>query len=149
MEKMCKWCHQVKPLDEFPKHPQMADGHINQCKTCRNEWHNKHRQKPEVKEKRKTEYQNPEVKKRYKQSEKGKLAAKRYKRDPIREAAKNAVAYAVRKGKLIKEPCFVCGDKALAHHSSYSPEMRLVVTWLCIHHHNQLHNEHKGYKTWI
>jgi hypothetical protein len=26
--------------------------------------------------------------------------------------------------------------------------MRLVVTWLCQKHHNQLHIEHSGYKSW-
>ena len=149
MEKMCKWCHQVKPLDAFPKHPRMADGHINRCKACRNEWHNKHRQKPEVKEKRKTEYQNPERKRRYKQSEKGKLAAARYKTSKERMSARNAVKYALKVGKLVRQPCFVCGEIAQAHHSSYAADMRLSVTWLCQTHHNELHIEHEGKRSWI
>ena len=33
--KVCKRCGgDPKPLEDFPKHPQMADGHINICKTC-------------------------------------------------------------------------------------------------------------------
>jgi len=146
--KPCKWCHQTKPLDEFPKHSQMTDGHINRCKSCCNEWSNKYRQRPDVKEKRKEEKQYLDNKKRYKQSEKGRAAAKKYKRDSVRESAKNAVAYAVRQGYLKKQPCFVCGDKGLAHHASYADDMKLMVTWLCVHHHNQLHNDHKGYKSW-
>ena len=149
MEKMCKWCHQVKPLDEFPKHPQMPDGHINRCKPCRNEWHNKHRQNPDIKEKRKNEFQNPEVKRRYKNSEKGKIAAKRYKTPKDRMSARNAVRYALKTGKLFCEPCFVCGEKGQAHHSSYAPEMKLVVTWLCQLHHNEVHLEHEGKRSWV
>jgi len=147
--KTCKWCLQTKPLEDFPKHSQMADGHLNQCRVCNNKAKNSYRITPEGKEKRKLEKQYPEVKRRYKQSEKGKLSIKKYKRDPIKESAKNAVKYAVKKGWLKKEPCFVCGETGLAHHSSYAPDMKLAVTWLCVHHHNQLHIEHKGYRSWM
>ena len=33
--KPCTLCGLTKPLDDFGRHKQMADGHINQCKTCR------------------------------------------------------------------------------------------------------------------
>lgn len=33
---VCKDCGSVKPLAQFYKHPQMADGHLNSCKACRN-----------------------------------------------------------------------------------------------------------------
>jgi len=148
LTKTCKWCHEAKLLDEFPTHKLMADGHLNRCRSCCRDYANSYRKTPAGIAVRQKEKQYPENKKRYKQTEKGKLSTKKYKRDPTRESAKNAVSYALKKNWLFREPCFVCGEKGLAHHSSYANDMKLVVTWLCVHHHNQLHIEHKGYNSW-
>ena len=58
-----------------------------------------------------------------------------------RAKANNAhakVFAAIKKGKLTRKPCEVCGDeKAVAHHDDYAKP--LEVRWLCRSHHKQWH----------
>jgi len=147
--KPCKKCCEIKPLSDFPPHKKMADGHLNMCRSCRRKYVNEHRKTPSGIAMRQREKQYPEVKKRYKKSEKGKLANSKYKTSSEKMSSRNAVHYALKIGKLVKEPCFVCGNfETHGHHSSYAPDMKLAVTWLCQIHHNELHIEHSGYKSW-
>lgn len=37
MDKTCFKCGLRQPIEEFYKHPQMADGHLGKCKTCTRE----------------------------------------------------------------------------------------------------------------
>lgn len=55
----------------------------------------------------------------------------------IETRARRAVNIAVKKGKLIPQPCEVCGAKAQAHHPDYGSP--LVVQWLCHGHHADEH----------
>ena len=66
-------------------------------------------------------------------------------RKPLQATAVQAANNAIRDGRLERELCWVCGDAAQAHHSSYDADMRLVVTWLCGTHHAQLHREFRAY----
>lgn len=61
----------------------------------------------------------------------------------IRKRAATAVSNAMRDGKLERQPCFLCGANAQAHHPDYAAP--LAVTWLCSLHHSQLHAEHRQY----
>jgi len=56
---------------------------------------------------------------------------------PKRRDAQVAVGNAIRNGKLKRQPCFVCGGSAEAHHPDY--DRPLDVTWLCSTHHKQAH----------
>jgi hypothetical protein len=57
---------------------------------------------------------------------------------PDKAHARDAVGNAVRRGKLIRQPCEVCGSpNADAHHEDYSKP--LEVRWFCRAHHLELH----------
>lgn len=65
-------------------------------------------------------------------------STERYTRQrPERRRAQNAVNNAIRDGKLKPLECFVCGNKAEAHHPDYSQP--LDVMWLCDKHHKETH----------
>lgn len=54
--------------------------------------------------------------------------------------AQARVAYALKAGILIREPCEVCGSERVhAHHPDYSRP--LDVAWLCARHHRARHEE--------
>ena len=129
--KQCFKCGVEKPLNEFYKHKEMADGHLNKCKQCtKSDAHS---------------YQNGINREKYLQYQRQKPVtewsagcSKRWKeKHPERRAAQIAVGNAVRDGRLVPLPCFECGKKAEAHHPNY--DAPLDVIWLCPTHHKQAH----------
>ena len=132
--KTCFKCGEAKPLSEFYRHQRMADGHLNKCKNCA------------IKDVIKNRTENIERIRDYDRKRKSlphrrelnrKVCAEYATNYPKRRAAQAAVRYAVRRGKLIPQPCFICGEKAEAHHPDY--DAPLSVVWLCPAHHKQAH----------
>lgn len=136
MKKQCFKCGEVKPLDEFYKHKQMADGHVNKCKECN---------KLDVRKNRadNVEYyreydnargsrQNPEYFNEWKSKNK------------IKRAAHLILASAVKSGRVVKlNNCETCGafhKRIHAHHDDYA--IPLSVRWLCPSCHKKWHLEH-------
>ena len=55
-------------------------------------------------------------------------------RYPERVAARRLVTAAIKSGRLIRQPCRVCGSVlSEAHHSDYTRPLK--VQWLCVVHH--------------
>jgi hypothetical protein len=88
-----------------------------------------------------------ERKHRWRQTPNGKLNTRRM-LEKLREApegraklrARQTLNYAIRTGKIKRQPCEVCGNpKSQAHHDDYSKP--LVVKWRCALHHKQIHRE--------
>lgn len=61
------------------------------------------------------------------------------KKYPERVKARQIAYDALRRGKLVRKPCEVCGDSdARMHHEDYCKP--LEITWLCIKCHTHRHN---------
>ncbi len=137
--KVCFKCGGVKPLEDFYKHAQMADGHLNKCKDCcrsdvrQNRLNNLERIRAYDRERAK----RPErIRNAVEMSRLWRAA------DARRSVAHRAVRQAILKGDLVREPCSRCGDlKSLAHHEDY--DKPLDVVWLCQPCHKERHKEMK------
>lgn len=150
--KTCFKCLETKPLTEFYPHKQMADGHLNKCKECtKRDAMNARRADPERHRAKKREQSrdNPLQVARsaaYQNDPLGRLVCNAAKAKWIANNSEKRKAHsilysALKSGKLQKQPCFICGDEAEAHHSAY--DLPLHVTWLCSVHHKLAHREHR------
>lgn len=131
--KRCFKCGEDKPLDEFYRHPRMADGHFNKCKDCAKTDTREHRRVSE----RPREYDRE---RNHRPERRGRWEEKRIKyryRNPEKYKAHNALNRAVKDGRVMRQTCEVCGEKAQAHHDDYSKP--LDVRWLCPLHHARHH----------
>ena len=145
--KSCTGCGLVKVLADYYKHPGTQDGHATKCKECAK----KIVRDARIKNKEhyilfdKARAMRPDrvaARAAYRETDLGKAAALRARKayaskSPERRSAHIAVGNALRDGKMSRQPCWVCGLKAHAHHPDYSRPLDVV--WLCAPHHRQTH----------
>lgn len=131
--KTCFKCGETKPLSDFYKHPMMADGHVNKCKECN---------KRDVTDNRKGKIDYYRDYDRERGSRKTLEDTQKYRSEnPKKYKAHSAVNYALRSGKLVKQPCEICDRiDTHAHHCDYNKP--LEVMWLCPVHHVEWHQKH-------
>lgn len=151
--KICFKCNIDKPLSEFYKHEQMADGHLNKCKEC-----TKKDTRLNI-EKNKDYYieydrSRANIPKRvaarlaYSKTEAGRAAARKSREkwsehNVIKRSASYIVNNAIKHGRLIKpNVCEACGKGSQiihGHHDNYDYPM--IVRWLCPSCHSKWHKE--------
>lgn len=132
--KECNICHGIFPLSEFYKNKAMPDGHLKQCKSCRDILNKSSRDK-------RKDYYLEYDRQRHKKKEAIQRKVEYNRKDPKRNA-RVTLYNALVSNKISKLPCFICGDiQTEAHHTNY--DSPLDVTWLCFIHHRQLHKEAK------
>lgn len=149
--KRCFKCNETKPLDEFYAHPDMADGHLNKCKIC-NRQDTAERVQRMKKDPSWVEQELDRCREKMRKARaKGKYLKtdpdqkrvyfQRYRQnDPVRAKAHDMLGNAVRDGKVIPEPCEVCGRTDVqGHHEDYSKPLDVI--WLCPPHHAARHVE--------
>jgi len=143
--KKCTRCGLNKPVSDFGRHKSGKDGIRSRCKQCEVKANREYRSTAKGRE-RLMEYRNQDHVResarrsydkwvrtdhgrRTKSAVESRYSDKRY--------ARNVVAHALRVGLIDRQPCFICGEKAQAHHPDYSRP--LDVTWLCPEHHKAAH----------
>ena len=158
--KVCKRCQIAKPLNEFRE--RYPGAHSALCRPClslqtreyflahkeeilanpkfkayQKEYGAKRANTPEYREKARERYHKNREKilayaKVYRQTHKAKP------RPPHKAKCKDLFRYAVKTGRIQKQPCSVCGAlKAEGHHSDYSKPLEVI--WLCRLHHRKIH----------
>lgn len=134
--KRCFKCGEEKPLDEFYKHKQMADGHVNKCKICNKKDVHENRVL-QIDKIRAYDRKRGRTKRRIKQCS-DRLKIWRIK-NPEKYAAHSAANNAIRDGLLVKQPCAVCGTDSniQKHHHDYNKPLDVV--FLCPIHHKRAH----------
>ena len=135
--KECFKCKSIKPLEEFYKHPMMADGHVNKCKECNKKDVSTNRNK-NIDAYRAYDRERGKTPDRIKANTEITRAWRA--EDKRRGYAHSSVSNAIKKGTLTRSPCVRCGEtKSLAHHEDY--DKPLDVVWLCQPCHKQRHKE--------
>lgn len=149
--KLCRSCGIERELDFFHKRKASKDGLSALCKSCQRRYDKARANNP----KRIASRLN------YAKTDAGIEAAKKAKRNwaarnkqkihktnktyrekyPNKYRAHGKVAYEVRVGNLVPEPCEMCGseERQHAHHDDYSQPLN--VRWLCPKCHRQWHKE--------
>jgi hypothetical protein len=146
--KACKQCKTEKPLTDFYVSAAVSGARSNKCKECTkaNVRANYAANVEHYKEYEKGRAMLPhrvELREQYAATPAGRMRGNAAKvayldRNPVKRAAHQAVSNAVRDGRLIRQPCEVCGaEKTQAHHDDYSKP--LDVRWLCTKHHAEWH----------
>lgn len=130
---VCRVCGQRKSLEQFDKiigSQPLDHWNIRRCKSCTHieyekRYANPARRKVQLDASFDWKKRNPE--------RHAALAREYRKRNPEKIVAQNRLNYAIRKGRLKRLPCEICGEakKVHAHHVSYDPKDWYNVRWLC------------------
>jgi hypothetical protein len=123
IEKVCFKCRQCKPIAEFYRHPDMADGVLGKCKACT---------RVDVTRHRLLHIDRVREAERLRPRDASKMVARKRawnQRYPERMRAHNIAARAKLVGPKRCERCRSDRRRLEKHHTDYSRP--LVVEWLC------------------
>lgn len=123
----------------FYKHKQMADGHLNKCKTCAKKDVKRRYYEPDaiqrIAEYERKRFLTPERKAKVSEYQRRSRA-----KHPGKYKARQRVGNAIRDGRLVRLVCEICqSPKTEAHHVDYRKPFD--VRWLCREHHLEAENK--------
>ena len=149
LTRVCLACSVERPIDQFYRHAPSRNGRQTRCIACISADAKARKARADEakpanwKMKGRDPAHKAAIARAWAQANRESVREsqrKHYAHRKERVSALNKVRYAIRPGKLIPQPCFMCGlPDVEAHHYDYS--MPLDVTWLCKYHHELLHKE--------
>ena len=135
--KECFKCHHSKPLDDFYRHPRMADGRLNKCKACTRVDVRLNRA---LRDEQYLAYDRARASRPERRAASKERVRRQRREQPEQDAAHRAVARALQRGELRRpDRCTACSEvrPLHAHHEDYREPLR--VTWLCARCHRHHH----------
>jgi len=124
----CSRCRQI-----FWKDEMCSGGYYEYCKLCHNQNERERRSRNRTKQRdyeRSYYASNPEPAKE--------RAIRNRANNPEKAAANDSLNYAIRAGKISRQPCVICGSSnSQGHHENYDKPLEVV--WLCAECHRKLH----------
>ena len=130
----CKFCGNEKDISEFDKILRSGpreEWNLRRCKECTHAEYVKRYENPVRHKALNLASSNW---KRNNPDHHARLAREYRERYPEKTRAQNRLNYAIRKGRIQRKPCEVCGEteRVHAHHVSYDPSDWYNVRWLCM-----------------
>lgn len=121
----------AKFCEECYKDKRTKSGLYSACKECCISNHKSHKREYQKKYRREHLEEYNEYQRKYVKKYRTGRGRKKY-------LCCNKFRYYLRRGKVEKKPCEICGSlKVQGHHEDYSKP--LEVRWLCSKHHQELH----------
>lgn len=137
MRKPCIKCEDIKPLSDFHRHPETADGHVGICKVCHSA-RMRRRRLETLKEAQARDRERASLP--HRKGAAGEKNARYLAANPEKRKAHWRINNALRKKHIVKPTiCSVCEVESLVHghHDDYSKP--LEVRWLCAFCHGAVH----------
>jgi hypothetical protein len=137
--KKCSKCDIEKEISQFRRDKNTKDGRRSACKDCTNIFDSIYR-KNMTSEQRKKSHEN------HRKTHKKQIHEylRKFRKDnPQIYRAWEQVNSAVKRGKIVREPCEICGEEnSHAHHEDYLKPFE--IQWLCPLHHKEKHTASKA-----
>jgi len=136
--KICRECGEDLPIENYYKHKEMGDGHLNKCKECVKSRVSNHREE-NIKEIR--EYDRERSKTPQRKAKSIAISNKRRHEVEGYQACHNAITRAIKNGIMVRSnTCQICGSngRVEAHHNNYLEKLKVL--WLCPCCHKSYHN---------
>ena len=143
--KSCSSCGKSKDEAEFYVNRASEDGLTARCRLCIGQYQKERRERLNASRppgwKKKTADMAAYLK-AWLEANPGYSTQKKkewYERNRDRLKVRDRVRYALKVGKLVKQPCAECGELEVeGHHPDYSRPLDVI--WLCRKHHMEIHS---------